>query len=73
MPRVSPQQEGFTIVGARVDRAHDQFLWLVSYSGADGFDSAKARYHALPDRLAQHPNPSNFVETATLDMVEDLM
>jgi hypothetical protein len=67
------QQEGFQIIGAWVDRAHDRFLWLVGYSGADGFASAEARYHALPKRLAQQPNPSDFIKTASLDMVEDLL
>jgi hypothetical protein len=67
------QQEGFRIVGAWVDRAHNRFVWLVGYSGADGFESAEVRYHALPERLSQQPNPSDFVEAATLDMVEGLI
>ncbi len=67
------QQQGFQIVGAWVDRSHDRFLWLVGYSDGDGFVAAEARYHALPGRLSLHPNPSDFIESATLDMVEDLM
>jgi hypothetical protein len=67
------QQEGFQIVGAWVDRPHDRFLWLVGYSGVDGFEAAEERYHALPERLSQHPNPSDFVEAATLDMVDGLL
>jgi hypothetical protein len=67
------EQEGFLIVGAWADRAHDRFVWLVGYAAADGFESAEARYHALPERLAQHPDPSDFVEAATLDMVERLV
>ena len=66
------RQEGFLILGAWVDRAHDRFVWVVGYSGADGFAAAEARYHARPERLALRPNPSDFVETATLDMVESL-
>lgn len=66
------EQAGFQIVGAWVDRPHDRFVWLVGYSGPDGFDAAEQRYHALPDRLALHPDPSSFVDTATLDMVEPL-
>jgi ribosomal protein L11 methylase PrmA len=65
-------QEGFTIVGAWVDRPHDRFVWLVGYSGADGFEAAEERYHDLPERLAIDPNPSDFIETATLDMVDRL-
>jgi hypothetical protein len=45
----------------------------VGYAGADGFDAAEARYHALPERLSQQPNPSDFVEAASLDMVDSLI
>jgi hypothetical protein len=64
------EQEGLVIVGAWVDRSHDRFVWLVGYSGADGFVSAEDRYHASAARLALHPNPSDLVEHATLDMVD---
>ena len=67
------RQEGFTIVGAWLDRAHNRFVWLVGYSGSDGFDAGEARYHALPERLSQHRTRPDFVETATLDMVEGLV
>jgi hypothetical protein len=66
------EQEGFVIVGAWVDRSHDRFVWLVGYSGADGFEAAEDRYHASSTRLSLHPNPSDFVEHATLDMVDEV-
>ncbi len=67
------QQEGFGIVGAWVDRSNNRFVWLISYSDADGFEAAEKRFHDLPERLAQDPNPSDFVETATLDMVDPVL
>jgi hypothetical protein len=63
-------QEGFEILGAWVDRAHDRFVWVVGYSGGEGFSEAEDRYHASSDRLSLDPDPSDFVERATLDMVE---
>jgi hypothetical protein len=66
------RQEGFEIVGAWVDRQHDRFVWVVGYSGTDGFEAAEDRYHALPERLALDPNPSAFILEATLDMVDAL-
>jgi 2'-5' RNA ligase len=66
------EQVGFQLLGAWVDRPHDRFVWVVGYSAPDGFTAAEERYHALPERLSLHPNPSDFVETATLDMVEGL-
>jgi|SRR3954451_15777920 hypothetical protein len=67
------QEVGFQLVGAWVDRAQDRFVWVVGYSGHDGFVAAEQRYHALPDRLSLRPDPSDFVDTATLDMVEGLL
>ncbi len=67
------QQEGFVIVGAWVDREHDRFVWLVGYSGADGFAAAEARYHASTERLSVDPNPSDFIREATLDMVDAVL
>jgi hypothetical protein len=62
--------EGFVWIGAWVDRSHDRFVWLVGYAGVDGFDAAEGRYHASPARLALRPDPSDFIEGATLDMVD---
>ena len=67
------RQEGFEIVGAWVDRPHDRFVWVVGYAGAEGFEAAEERYHASAARLGLDPNPSDFVESATLDMVADVL
>jgi hypothetical protein len=67
------QQLGFEILGAWVDRPHDRFVWLVGYSGSDGFVAADERYHAHPERLALDPNPADFIEATTLDMVDPLL
>jgi hypothetical protein len=64
------QREGFEIVGAWVDRQHDRFVWVVGYSGADGFEAAEQRYHDLPQRTSLNPNPSDIIAAATLDMVD---
>ena len=66
------KQEGFVIVGAWVDRQHDRFVWLVGYSGADGFEAAEERYHSN-ERLLLDPNPSDFIREATLDMVDAVL
>lgn len=63
-------EEGFVVIGAWVDRVHDRFLWLLGYSGVDGFKAAEDRYHTSPARLAIRPDPSDYIHTATLDMVD---
>jgi NIPSNAP len=60
---------GFVVLGAWVDRPHDRFVWVVGYEGADGFEAADARYHAMPERLSVEPEPSDFIAQASLDMV----
>jgi ribosomal protein L11 methylase PrmA len=67
------EREGFVIVGAWADRPHDRFVWVVGYAGADGFAAAEERYHASSVRIALDPNPSDFVQDATLDMVDDMV
>lgn len=67
------EREGFQIVGAWVDRPNDRFVWVVGYAGADGFAAAEERYHASSARFGLDPNPSDFVASATLDMVVDAL
>jgi hypothetical protein len=61
---------GFEILGAWVDRQDDRFVWLIGYSGADGFDAANERYYASPKRAALRPEPSELIEEARKVMVE---
>jgi NIPSNAP protein len=63
------EKEGFVILGAWVDRPNSRFVWVVGYAEADGFAAAEDRYHASSERLGLDPNPSDFVESGTLDMV----
>lgn len=67
------QELGFEIIGAWVDRRNDRFVWLVGYSGADGFDAADARYYASPRRAALRPEPSELIEEARKVMVDTVL
>jgi hypothetical protein len=64
------QEFGFQIIGAWVDWQDDRFIWLVGYSGADGFDAANERYYASPKRAALRPEPSELIEEARKVMVD---
>lgn len=63
------EQAGFQVIGAWVDREHDRFVWLLGYSGADGFEAANDRYYASPQRIALRPEPSELIEEADIAMV----
>jgi hypothetical protein len=67
------QEAGFRIIGAWVDRQHDRFVWLVGYSGADGFEVANDRYYASQKRASLHPEPSELIEEARKVMVDAVL
>jgi NIPSNAP len=64
---------GFQLVGAWVDREHDRFVWLLGYSGADGFEAADDRYYESQQRRALHPDPAELIEETTQVMVEAVL
>jgi hypothetical protein len=67
------QEFGFQVIGAWVDRQNDRFVWLVGYTGADGFDAANERYYASPKRAALRPEPSELIEEARKVMVDAVL
>jgi hypothetical protein len=67
------EEAGFRVVGSWVDREHDRFVWLIAYSGVDGFEAANERYYASPKRTSLHPEPSELIEEASLTMVEAVL
>ena len=63
------EQCGFQLLGAWLDRAEDRFVWVLGYDGADGFDAADDRYHALSERRALDPEPSSFLDAVRISRV----
>jgi hypothetical protein len=64
---------GFRILGAWVDREHDRFLWVIGYSGADGFAAANDRYYDSLERATLDPDPADLIEDATKATVERVL
>jgi hypothetical protein len=64
---------GFQVLGAWADREHDRFIWLIGYSGADGFDAANDRYYASEQRSSLRPEPSELIEEARKVMVDRVL
>lgn len=64
---------GFRILGAWADRAHDRFVWVIGYAGADGFAAANDRYYASQERSALDPDPAELIEEATKTTVEQVV
>lgn len=63
-------EAGFHVIGAWVVAPDDRFVWLLSYSGTDGFEAADDRYYASQERRGVHPDPSTLVVEARHSMVD---
>jgi NIPSNAP len=73
--RVVPLREeaGFRLIGAWVDAREDRFLWLLGYSGSDGFQAADDRYYASQERRELQPDPADLIEEASQTMVDAVL
>ena len=67
------EEAGFRLIGAWVDAHHNRFVWLVGYSGADGFQAADDRYYASQRRGALQPDPAELIEEARQAMVDSVL
>jgi hypothetical protein len=67
------QELGFQVLGAWADREHDRFIWLIGYSGADGFDAADERYYSSPQRAALRPDPAELIEATRTVMLQPVL
>lgn len=56
------KERGFGFVGAWSNEGTNEFVWLLSYAGADGLEEADRRYYASSDRKALDPDPAQYIE-----------
>ena len=64
------QKFGFDVEAAWVERAHDRFVWLLSYDGRDGFEAKDAEYYGSPERAALDPDPAGLIVASEQAFVE---
>lgn len=62
---------GFTIGGAWVDREHNQFVWLISYEGAETFAERNAKYWDSPARISMDLDPDDYLLSTDERTVEE--
>ncbi len=53
---------GFRIEGAWALREKNEFVWIISYDGPEGFAARDAAYYASPERKALTPDPGRHLE-----------
>lgn len=65
---------GFRVEGAWAVREKDEFVWIISYDGPEGFEARDAAYYASPERKALTPDPArHLVHTDTRIMTAVLL
>jgi hypothetical protein len=52
---------GFQIHGAWSLEESDEFVWVLSYNGPEGFDAADAAYYASQERRRLSPDPAEHI------------
>lgn len=66
------QELGFAVSGAwRLEEA-SQFVWVLSYEGADSWEVRDAAYYASPQRRAMDPNPARLIARAEEYFAEEV-
>ena len=63
------EEAGFRLIGAWVDAQDNRFVWLLGYSGPEGFQAADHSYYASEKRRVLQPEPSDLIEEAGQTMV----
>lgn len=68
---VKPLRErlGFVIDGAWTVPESSEFIWLLRYEGPGSFSDADAAYYSSPERADMQPDPAQFIESATEQMI----
>jgi hypothetical protein len=67
------EEAGFRLIGAWVEAQGNRFVWLLGYSGPEGFQAADRRYYASQERRELHPDPSELIEEGTQTMVDAVL
>jgi hypothetical protein len=62
---------GFEIHGSWVDRERSEHIWVVSYEGPESFEDRNAAYWASPRREAMALDPSEYLVSEDMRVVEE--
>jgi hypothetical protein len=55
---------GFTVDGAWLVEAQNQFVWLLSYHGPEKWDNMDRAYYESEERQAMSPDPARLIARA---------
>ena len=63
------EKHGFVVEGAWAIEATHEFVWVLSYSGPDGFTAADRAYYESSARADLDPDPRQYIEAVETAMV----
>ncbi len=61
---------GFRVEGAWCIRSTSEFIWIISYDGAEGFEARDSAYYASPERMAVSPGPARHLAHTDTRLME---
>jgi hypothetical protein len=64
---------GFEIHGAWLDREKHQFVWVISYEGAESFADRNAMYWASPEREQMGLDPKDYLLETDVREVDSVL
>ncbi|MGH2522885.1 MAG: hypothetical protein ACRDH2_10320, partial [Anaerolineales bacterium] len=57
-------KHGFTIEAAWMIQERNEFIWVLSYDGPEGFAARDAAYYASTERATLDPDPAQYIARA---------
>ncbi len=66
------EQLGFKVLYAFEHEQNNEFIWLLSHEGAEGFAAADAAYYASPARNSLTWSPTQYLEGTELRLLKSI-
>ncbi len=68
--KVLRERAGFKIEGVWRVPAEDRFVWILTYDGPDGWETANKAYYDSPARKAVDPDPAKLIVSQRTAFIE---
>ena len=66
------EQLGFKVLYAFEHEQNNEFIWLLSYEGPDGYAAADARYYASDARKSLNWDTTQYIERMELRLLQNI-
>jgi hypothetical protein len=66
-------EHGFEIHRAWIIESSNQFAWIVSCEGSEGWEAKERAYYASAERNGMNPNPARLIARSEEYFLEDIL